>query len=381
MLIFLSSCLQPIKTLNDLPNETQSTTFDDLPNADSDHLYPFINKIVYDEDCRAGYIDAAGNIIIEPKYTYAGRFSEGFASVSEGEDSGYYYIDSMGRKAFDKVFKYAGSFSCGRAVIMDSDDNYSIIDTDGEIIAALEDIRTWRYADDMLLVMLNNGTDIKFGYADLNGKIVIPPIYDYATDFHEGFAAVSSYDEQKIQIINKHGDTVLDSDYGFDVIGFADRIADGLICVNRHSGHNAGYIDIKGNIIIPLQFMYAEDFSEGLARVCDENGLWGFIDKTGKYVIEPQFVWAGDFNEGVAAVYKSDPYSADVKNGVGFIDKNGALIIDYMYSTFYAADPKGDLELLNKADGLIDVMWGREGGIWRGYINDNNEIIFEVKLI
>jgi hypothetical protein len=363
-----------IETSDDLLNETAHM----LPNNNSDNLYRFINKMAYDKDCRVGYIDVTGNIIVEPKFTYAGRFSEGLAYVSEGEDSGYYYIDSQGNNVFDKYFKNAESFSCGRAVVIDSDDNHIIIDTNGETIADLGNVSASIYADDMLCIKFNSE---KYGYADLDGDIVITPTYDFAADFYEGFAAVSFDDQYNLQMINKQGDIVLDSDYTFDVIGYTDRISNGLIRINNDSEQNAGYIDIKGNIVIPFQFKYVSDFSEGLASICSENGLWGFIDQTGKYVIEPKFEWAGDFNEGIAAVYRSNPYWGNVENGVGFIDKEGKLIIDYMYSTFYTAAPMGSLELLNKANGLIDVIWEEEDSFWRGYINDKNEIIFKIKLI
>ena len=43
-------------------------------------------------------------------------------------------------------------------------------------------------------------------------------------------------------------------------------------------------------------------FSDGMARVTDENLKYGFIDKTGHLVIPCQYDDAGDFSEGLASV-------------------------------------------------------------------------------
>jgi len=68
-------------------------------------------------------------------------------------------------------------------------------------------------------------------------------------------------------------------------------------------GNIAGFIDITGDVIIPLQFAEVGEFSEGLAAAKDvESGKWGYIDRTGTFVISPQFSTAGFFSEGLAGV-------------------------------------------------------------------------------
>lgn len=85
-----------------------------------------------------------------------------------------------------------------------------------------------------------------------------------------------------------------------------------------------GFIDIKGNIVIPPIFTSAKYFSEGLAAVQvggrsyidsstdggqyigSEKGKWGYIDRTGEIKIPPQFSEAREFSEGLAAVAVGD---------------------------------------------------------------------------
>jgi hypothetical protein len=47
-----------------------------------------------------------------------------------------------------------------------------------------------------------------------------------------------------------------------------------------------GFINPKGEVVIPLQFEQVENFSEELAAA-KINGRWGYIDTSGKFVIKP----------------------------------------------------------------------------------------------
>lgn len=78
-----------------------------------------------------------------------------------------------------------------------------------------------------------------------------------------------------------------------------------------------GFIDRNGDLISPIKWEDAGDFSEGLACVADaESGLYGYIDTKGKEIIP--FVWsaAHPFRNGKAEV-------ADEDDNWFFIDKNG----------------------------------------------------------
>jgi len=88
-----------------------------------------------------------------------------------------------------------------------------------------------------------------------------------------------------------------------------------------------GYIDRTGNVVIPLQFDEAFDYSDGLARIV-VGGRFGFIDVTGKIVIEPRFGAAKDFSDGLAAV------STTLLDGKwGYIDHAGAITIPLQFTS------------------------------------------------
>ena len=77
-----------------------------------------------------------------------------------------------------------------------------------------------------------------------------------------------------------------------------------------------------GEIVIPLKYDWADDFSEGLARVRLNNKL-GFVDKTGKEVIPLKYDGVISFSEGLALVRYKGKY--------GFIDKTGKEVIPLKY--------------------------------------------------
>src|SRR5439155_4857277 len=127
-------------------------------------------------------------------------------------------------------------------------------------------------------------TDLKWGYIDTTGKIVVTPAYVAAGKFSEGLAPVATA---------------------------------------AGTSANYGYINTKGNAVINQQYDSATPFGEGLAAVRSFGELVKFIDTSGKTVIQPQFTTAGEFSDGLA------PVEVKTTNGVrwGFINKKGDLAI------------------------------------------------------
>ena len=78
--------------------------------------------------------------------------------------------------------------------------------------------------------------------------------------------------------------------------------SEGLAVVIDKETDNRGFIDETGKVVIPCQWRYANDFSEGLAPVQDEHKKWGYIDMTGKLVIPCQWKDVKLFREGTAWV-------------------------------------------------------------------------------
>lgn len=109
-----------------------------------------------------------------------------------------------------------------------------------------------------------------------------------------------------------------------------------------------GYIDNALKMVIIPQFDFAEEFSEGLARV-SISGKYGFIDETGKIVIDPQFDSASGFDRwGKAQVWighgKTGKWACIDKQGCkeGWIDEQGRFHTHVEFSEEWANLRIGD---------------------------------------
>ena len=138
-----------------------------------------------------------------------------------------------------------------------------------------------------------------WGFIDQLGDDIIPFNYFWAKEFSQGLAAVGVQTTNRIApfygYINTHGKETIPFIYD-QVRSFT---SDGLAAVKKDSLW--GYVNIKGDIVIPSQFQDARDFYHGMAAI-KKKGLWGYINYGGSIVIEPQFQEAGEFSKGVAPV-------------------------------------------------------------------------------
>lgn len=158
-----------------------------------------------------------------------------------------------------------------------------------------------------------------WGYIDENGTEVIPCVYEDASDFSEGLAAVKR--DGKFGFIDKNGKVVIPFIYNF-----AASFNEGLAAVSNEND-KFGYIDKTGKIIIPFHYIQANDFSEGLAAVLGDgiNSPYGrgHIDTTGKIVTDFNHDLIGMYKEGLATFQKDDKF--------GYINTKDEIVIPAIY--------------------------------------------------
>jgi hypothetical protein len=203
----------------------------------------------------------------------------------------------------------------------------------------------------------------KFGYIDKNGREVVPVVYDGASDFSEGLAAVGK--NNKWGFIDKDGKIVIPLMYNK-----VESFSHGLAWVNKNG--KWGFIDKNGKTVLPFEYtlgpssdatlqhisdnlvrvVKSSDGSEGLFDLSkrkllftadrimnlsdnlimvQKNDKFGFIDPTGKIVLPIQYAYVEDFHEGLAAVGKKDPKSRAIK--YGYMNKSGKIVIPYQYQS------------------------------------------------
>ena len=291
-----------------------------------------------------GYIDKAGNIIVEPEYDVAEAFSEGLACVGyriKKEDADEEIAERQGWR-FDLNFlpPLFGE-------VKDSVYLYGFINTQGEVVVEPQFDSADAFSEGLSKIEIGS----KFGYINRSGEIVIEPQFDCrAGDFSEGFAVVCL--NERYIFIDKQGEAAFPEQ--FDNTG---RFSEGLAPVEI--GDKWGYIDSTGQMVIKPQFDHVRCFSEGLAAV-KINDKWGFINKTGNIVIEPQFGFAFGFHEDIGIVRLDSKWELIEKWGC--IDKAGRIIIEPI---FYCP-PKfcGELGRVCYAKG-----WGYREKYWWKWID------------
>lgn len=199
-----------------------------------------------------------------------------------------------------------------------------------------------------------------YGFIDKNMKFVIPMIYDNAEDFNEGKAKVRRGDSWFY--IDKTGKetsiTPLSDETKYQDVG---EYSEGMCKV---STLKLGFMDLA----------YHSD-DEEIA------GTWGFVNEDGVEVVAPQYIYAEDFSGGIAVVckgkwtidkkwdnkYNSGRYWTDEELW-GAIDKEGNEAIPFVFDEikhFWDVD-----------DVLMAHFGGWENGHW-GVIDNHGRWLAE----
>jgi len=162
----------------------------------------------------------------------------------------------------------------------------------------------------------------KLGYKNsVTGQVIVAPRYSAGSNMTQssgsGTYCAVVFEGNKAGYINERGEVIIPFTYD-DGSVFSEGVA------RVKSGSKNGYIDIKNKTIISFEYDFAADFKNGIARV-EKDGKWGFIDLTGKTVIAFQFFNAGEFSEGMAPVMAE-------KGNWGFINAQGNFVIQPSYT-------------------------------------------------
>lgn len=336
IIFFIFGCNKTPNNLENI-NIPKNKKFIWLTGLDFDNAYPFYEGVgIVKRNNKYFYIDTMGNITPDlEKFTYIAKFQNGFARADINKPLGY--IDQTG-KIIIQTEQYA--------------EIYDFSDSLARIRVREENKKT-------------NEHESKYGYINTQGKIAIPPIYDYAQSFSHGVAWVKSmksgldwviltkegktiipekkvltpghfYDSLAIVSIaneevymNKVGEVVIKLDdikFEGSMPFFYKRksFSEGLCPVLYHiyqgdTLNKYGYIDTQKNLSISPQFDKVRDFHESLAGV-EVAGKWGFIDKKGKWAVGCQFDYVRDFSNGYATVRKKEKW--------GLINKEGRMVIE-----------------------------------------------------
>ena len=313
---------------------------------------------------RYGCMDFDGRIILPVRYSGL-SCAKGDLLIAEDFDKNKTHkrgcIDLKGKLKIPykyDVIRYEGDF-----FIVRLGNKFGLLDRKGEVVVPLDYDGVAPFYTDYNSII---GTPYHYEgafYLETNGdlKVVNPDRdrnpklgkhhdtpYDYQRLERNGKCGFVNYLGEEIPCIYQDARKYFSEEYAAVVMN--DKV---------------GFIDTQGNVTIPFQFDYSKSrfqnnkpiysrrwkstsmseyddayyygaFSEGYASMM-KNGKYGYIDKKGNTVIPFEYTWASPFHHGAAVVEKK--YGG--KEKYGLIDKNNSFILPIEYDGiqyFYYAE-------------------------------------------
>ncbi|GAB1373792.1 hypothetical protein MASR1M46_06730 [Bacteroidales bacterium] len=125
-------------------------------------------------------------------------------------------------------------------------------------------------------------------------------------------------------------------------------------------------INSKGDVLFKLEKVSGKRitscslFSDGLALIQNEDGLFGFVDSKGNIAITPQYSEAFSFSEGVAIVRTDDG------------ERSKWIVINKKGEELLKLDDETTETTGKFSGGLLGILKSADDGAW-GFISKNNE--------
>lgn len=269
-----------------------------------------------------GYIDHSGKFVIKPKFRRVKSFSEGLAAADLHARWGF--IDKEGNFAIGRQWEDVKDFAAGYAGVQ-LNGKWGIIDKNGNIVVNYEyaDVGEAHEvnpdAEDHAVVMPFKDKGGLWGFKDFgpHGKGDIEAQFANVKYFNDGLCPVQDAKSGKWGYINNKGEVVIP--YKFDTATvFQNRVAECMM------GDDFLWVDQIGTLAEKSRLESNQLFSEGVA-LQQKKGKFIFINRKGKRAFRKKFRYADNFSEGLAVV---QPLRS-IKRG--FIDTRGHLVIDDIY--------------------------------------------------
>lgn len=259
-------------------NGNEKFTLKPYKNKEIIGVSPFFTDglaVIETSDGKKGYINTLGEVVIEPKYDEAYRFSFGRALVTkekDGESSEYrYIIDTKGniiKKLGDNV-ELESPFD-GKYFIASKDERVVLLNDKGEITkkfpSKVKEVQQVLKNDSYIYLNDEN----EYGVNDKNDEIIIRAKYKHVCPLENNYYLVSYYnsnDEYKINIIDNEGNIVKELDDYTDIIYgggnvWAEYGIDEFwnnVFIGRTEGNKYELMDLEGELISKEEYIIDMD--------------------------------------------------------------------------------------------------------------------------
>lgn len=254
---------------------------------------------------------------------------------------------------YDDVGDFYNSVSVVRITDEKYQSKYGAINTSGEVVIPTEydDVRNCH--EGRCIVRVGGSFSGKYGVVDATGKVIVAPTSNYSKieDFENGLALVKDAKSNLYGYINLHGEVSIPLNYKN-----AYSFSEGLACVEVKA-NKYGYINEKGEVVIPTTFDVAKSFSEGLAVVKKAKKAM-VIDKDGEIIYtlpKNQEFYGKEYHDGLIRVINDldGDWWSDYDQKCGYLDTKGEVAISFIYDD--ADDFEDGIAYVEKNDRIFCI--------------------------
>ena len=259
------------------------------PDTDGTKLYPAKDSLGESW----GFINGKGHFVIQPSFDKVSAFSCGYAKVEK--DGACKFIDKKGNICSTISFDNASDFYYGYSTFL-LDGEYGLLDKNMNMVIQPH-FKALGLMGDNGLIPAKRAYDSNYEYIDVNANTRIQPIFDYAEAFKDGIAIVKV--SGKYGAINSSGDFVIQPTYKYPL----DNLGKGLVAYHSDD-FKVGILNKQGDVVVTDQYYSIGAVSDGLMLFMSKTE-WGYMDTKGEIVIPAMYSHANPFREGYAWVKTS----------------------------------------------------------------------------
>lgn len=254
-------------------------------------------------------VNNAGKVLTPYCYEEIEDFTNGMGAAKRNGKMGF--LNEQGQEAIAFVYDEVRPFSEGLAWVCQGE-QWGCIDTAGKFVIPLakeyRDVRAFKNG----VAIVGNGQ--KYGCIDKQGKWAVPMEHPWISGVMEDLLIISNTTPQKFQFVT---------------LGIVDKLKNEIVPINYYglyfenpdlvwarvsdphegdvfallSSLRTGYINKKGENIIPFVFDYIEEFRGTWAEV-----RGGFINQEGRVIVSNIFDDIIYYDEEIAVIRKDDRF-------------------------------------------------------------------------
>jgi hypothetical protein len=200
------------------------------------------------------------------------------------------------------------------------------------------------YSDDFAVVELGG----KYGYIDHKGDEVIGLIYDAATIFEDGAAAVQK--EGKWGAIEKNEKTLIPFKYNY-----LSRFSNGYSVAQNEDG-KWGTIDKKEVALFEFKYDFLTPMNDEGVSIAKHDGKYGLLSQENQVIVPFEY----DFDESYSGLPQiCEGYVWLKKDGKwGTVNYSGKVVIAFQYDDLHSTDGDEARVFLGKKMQVIDNQGG-----------------------